>query len=244
MSNDERSSSATSCRNCGEPLIPGANFCHHCGTSAGAPPAAPTARRRQDVQGWNWKTILFFIVVVTAWSALLLFVALKFLPGKNASVANPHAGLAVPAESVPPPVDLSTMTPRQAADRLFNRVMAADERGDRAEVMQFGPMALEAYKLVDLLDADARYHIGLISLLLGDLDNVRRQINNLESEAPDHLLGLALSIKAAEKVGDGKAASIARARFAGAYDVEIGKGRPEYEAHRVTLESLRAATMR
>ena len=244
MSNGERSSSGASCRNCGESLIPGAYFCHHCGTSAGGPPAAPTAGRQQDGQGWNWKTILFFIVAVTTWSGLLLFVALKFLPGKYTSEANPHAGLAVPAESVPQPVDLSTMTPRQAADRLFNRVMAADERGDSAEVMQFGPMALEAYKLVDLLDADARYHIGLISLLLGDLDNVRRQINNLESEAPDHLLGLALSIKAAERMGDDKAASNARARFAGAYDVEIGKGRPEYEAHSVTLESLRATAMR
>ncbi len=135
------------------------------------------------------------------------------------------------------------MTPRQAADRLFNRVMAADERGDTAEVMRFAPMALQAYELVDRLDADAIYHVGLINLLSGNLDQAAKQIDRLEREAPDHLLGLVLSISVAEKAGDDKAALDARARFAAVYDREIETGRPEYQAHRATIDKFRASAV-
>ena len=172
-----------------------------------------------------------------------MFAALKFMPDKKPVEDNPHAGVKMPSGPSAESVDLATMTPREAADRLFNRVMAADEQGRTEEVMQFGPMTLEAYKLVVLLDADARYHIGLVSLLLGDLDNAREQIKNLEAEAPDHLLGLTLASRVAEQTGDDKAASAVRARFAAAYDAEISSGRPEYEAHSVTIEAFRVVTM-
>lgn len=171
-----------------------------------------------------------------------MFLALKFMPEKNAVKDNPHAGVTMASGQSAESVDLSAMTPREAADRLFNRVMAADEQGRTEEVMQFGPMALEAYELVDPLDADARYHIGLISLLLGDIDNARTQIKNLEAEAPDHLLGLTLAYRVAAKTGDDKGASAARARFVAAYGAEISSGRPEYEAHRATIEAFRVAT--
>ena len=172
-----------------------------------------------------------------------MFVAVKFMPTKSAVDDNPHAGVTMPSGPSAESVDLSAMTPREAADRLFNRVMAANEQGRIEEVMQFGPMALEAYKLVDPLDADARYHIGLISLLLGDDDKAREQIKNIEAEAPDHLLALTLASRIAEKRGDDKAASAARARFAAAYDAEIRSGRPEYVAHGVTIETFRAETL-
>jgi len=171
-----------------------------------------------------------------------MYLALKFIPEKNAIDDNPHAGVTMPSGQSPESVDLSAMTPREAADRLFNRVMAANEQGRTEEVIQFGPMALEAYKLVDPLDADARYHIGLISLLTGDINEARVQIKNLEAEAPDHLLGLDLAYRVAEKTGDDRGMSVARARFAAAYSAEISSGRPEYEAHRATIEAFRIAT--
>ena len=80
-------------------------------------------------------------------------------------------------------------------------------------------------------------------MLLGDIDNAREQIRNLEAEAPDHLLGLTLSFDVAETSGDDKAASNARARFAAAYDAEMKSGRPEYEAHSMTIETFRASAM-
>ena len=140
------------------------------------------------------------------------------------------------------PVDLSTMTPRQAADRLFNRVMAADERGDTAQVQQFAPMALKAYQLVERPDSDAHFHIGLIALALDDLDEVRKQIANLKQDSADHLLGLALAYDVAKRDGDNKSASDILARFAAAYDTEMRRGKSEYQAHQYTIDKLRTAT--
>jgi len=239
MSNVKQSPSGPECPSCNATMISDAKFCHQCG----APARGKPIERERNGQQRNWKAILFFVVSVPVWSFALMFVALKFMPDKNAVKNNPHAGVTMPSVQSAESVDLATMTPREAADRLFNRVMAADEQGRMEEVMQFGPMALEAYKLVVLLDADARYHIGLVSLLLGDLDNAREQIKNLEAEAPDHLLGLTLASRVAEKTGDDKAASAVHARFAAAYDAEIRSGRPEYEAHSATIEALRVVTM-
>lgn len=243
MSNVEQSSSGSDCPSCNATLIAGAKFCHQCGAPAGVPADAQAVGQERNRQQPGWKIISLVVVGVAVWSTALMFVVPKFFAEKSPVKSNPHVGARMPSEPSAQSVDLSTMTPREAADRLFNRVMAADEQGDTGQIMQFGPMALEAYKLVGLLDADARYHIGLISLSLGDLDNAREQIKNLESEAPDHLLALTLSFKVAGKAGDARAASIARSRFAAAYDAEIKGGRPEYEAHSVTIETFRASTM-
>jgi len=238
MSNAKQSSGEPKCPSCNASMIAGAKFCHQCGAPAGGKPIEP----ERNGQGRNWKAISLFFVGVTVWIFALMFVALKFIPEKNATKDNPHAGVTMPSDQSAGSVDLSAMTPREAADRLFNRVTAADEQGRTEEVIQFGPMALEAYKLVDPLDADARYHIGLISLLLGYLDNARAQIKNLQAEAPDHLLGLILAFRVAAKTGDDKGASVARARFAAAYGAEIRSGRPEYEAHSATIEAFRVST--
>ena len=239
MSNTKQSSSGTECPSCKASMIAGAKFCHQCGVPASGKPIEQRERKEQQR---NWKVISFFIVGAAVWSFALMFAALKFMPEKNATKVNPHAGVVMPSDQSAESVDLSAMTPREAADRLFNRVMAAEEQGRNEEVIQFGPMALQAYKLVDPLDADARYHIGLISLSLGDLDNARAQIRNLEAEVPDHLLALTLAFRVAAKTGDDKGASAARAQFAAAYPAEIRSGRPEYEAHSATIEAFRVST--
>jgi hypothetical protein len=140
------------------------------------------------------------------------------------------------------PVDLSSMTPREAADRLFNRIMMAEEQGNTQEVLQFAPMALQAYDSVDNLDADAHYHIGLIHAATGDFDMVRKQVGILKQFSPGHLLGLILEHDAAEQSGDGDASAKASAAFAAAYVSEIKTGRPEYEAHRSSIEKFGAET--
>jgi hypothetical protein len=140
------------------------------------------------------------------------------------------------------PVDLSTMSSREAADRLFNRVMMAEEQGDKQEVLQFAPKAIQAYGLVDNMDADAYYHIGLIHAALGEVGKMQKQVEILKQVSPGHLLGLILEHDAAEKSGDGDAAAKASAAFAAAYASEIKAGRPEYEAHRNTIEKFFAET--
>lgn len=140
------------------------------------------------------------------------------------------------------PVDLSSMTSREAADRLFNRVMMAEEQGNTQEVLQFASKALQAYDLVDILDADAHYHIGLIHATTGDFGKVRKQVEILKQFSPSHLLGLILEHDAAEQSGDGEAAARASAAYAAAYASQIKAERPEYEAHRNSIEKFLAET--
>jgi len=135
-------------------------------------------------------------------------------------------------------VDLASMTPREAADRLFNRVMMASEQGNTQEALQFAPMALMAYDRVAELDADAHYHIGRISIVAGDVENARKQIGILKQVAPDHLLGLLLEHTVAEQSGDRNAAANAKAAFAAAYDAEMKTGKREYQDHKVSIEKF------
>jgi len=148
-------------------------------------------------------------------------------------------GVPAPGSSGPP--DLSTMTPREAADRLFNRVMMASERGNSAEVQQFAPMAVQAYERAGAQDNDARYHVALIHLATGDLKKTRASLDRLRKAVPNHLLGLMLEHELAARRGDKeKADGIFRA-FLKAYDSEIAKGRQEYADHGSNIERFRAA---
>jgi hypothetical protein len=94
-----------------------------------------------------------------------------FVVGITLMVAYPVYG---PDRVTPPPaaaasagasaVDLSSMTPRQAADRLFNRVMQAASSNDEAEVLRFLPMAIGAHDLVEDLDVDGKFHLVLLRM--------------------------------------------------------------------------------
>jgi hypothetical protein len=166
-------------------------------------------------------------------------VGIVFVASENQVAPPPATTFDGPAVPSGQPVDLSSMSPREAADRLFNRVMMAQEQGNIQEVMQFAPKTLQAYDLVANLDADALYHIGLIHTATGDFDNVWKQVELLKQISPNHLLGLFLEHNAAEKSGDRNTAAKASAAFAAAYDSEIKTGKPEYEAHRKSIENFR-----
>jgi predicted Zn-dependent protease len=131
------------------------------------------------------------------------------------------------------------MTPRQAADRLFNRVMTANESGDRAEAMRFVPMALQAYEGLGALDNDARYHVALIHLVAGDTAKARVQIESLRKSAPGHLLASMLEYQIAERAGNEGAAIRAYKTFLAAYDTEIAAGRSEYHDHQGSIDRFR-----
>ena len=232
MSKTKHPSSGLKCPSCNTALNPNAKFCHECGALAGD---------QRDAKPGDWKRVAPFVVLIAVVGAVLVFVLGNYATQQKDLPIPPQSDVASSSRQLEQPVDLSTMDPREAADSLFNRVMIADERGDTAQATQLAPMALQAYRLVNRPDADVHYHMGLISLVLGDLDEARLQIENVKQDSAEHLLGLALALRVAKRNGDDKSASDILARFAAAYDAEIGRGKPEYEAHNVTIKRLHAS---
>ena len=225
----------SACPSCDAATISEARFCHACGASLeGGPGGSKWSAGRLAGMG------AVAILLVVAVFALVTFSERDVVPP---SPSLPPASMfdAPPAALPGAPPDLSRMTPREAADRLFNRIMMASEQGKRAEALRFVPMAVQAYGNLLKLDRDALYHLGLIHAVAGDRANVDRQIAALRPGAPNHLLALVLEHGAAERSGNRAVVSRILAAFAAAYASEIAKGRPEYEAHRNTIERFRAA---
>jgi tetratricopeptide (TPR) repeat protein len=133
------------------------------------------------------------------------------------------------------------MTPREAADRLFNRIMTAAERGNTQEALRFAPMALQAYELLGPLDNDTRYHVGLIHATAGDIESARAYVAILRQSVPDHLLGIMLEHTIAKQRGDQDRALHAYKTFLAAYESEIAMGRAEYGDHQSGIDSFRRA---
>jgi hypothetical protein len=223
----------SACPSCGKPVKPGSRVCPECGTSLAAP-AASAPRSAQTIAPW--------VALGIAAIALVVALAAFFDRGKEATAPAP---LFPPLSSTVPvpgqPVDLASLSPRQAADRLFNRAMAASENGNTVEALQFAPMALQAYNNLGSLDNDARYHVALLHLTVGDVKSARVQIELLRKTVPNHLIGFMLEHQIAERSGKQDSAARANKAFLAAYDAEIATGREEYQDHMKTIERFRTA---
>ena len=89
-------------------------------------------------------------------------------------------------------VDLGSMTPRQAADRLFARVMTSLESGDTAQATLFLPMAIASYDRIVALSLDDRFHLSLLHAAAADGASARgRRPEAGLAVRPTHLLCLA-----------------------------------------------------
>ena len=185
-----------------------------------------------------WIALAISILALVLSLVALLRGGAETTPGVSvqAPVFDTTPGAAVPSGTPP---DLSTMTPREAADRLFNRVMTAVEANDMAEAQRFVPMALSAYNNLGALDNDARYHVALLHLAVGDLKGAREQADQLLRSDPSHLLGLMLEYMLAARAGNANAAMAANKKFLAAYKTEMAKGRQEYTEHQTGIDRFR-----
>lgn len=128
-------------------------------------------------------------------------------------------------------VDLTTMTPREAADRLWDRIQRAVEAGDTQEVISFLPMAIGAYEVAKPLDQDGKYHLSTLMMQALDNEGALEVAEAGLAENPDHLMNLAAAADAALALGDSASARTFYQRMMDAWDGEIAANRPEYLAH-------------
>src|SRR5881392_767393 len=162
------------CHACGASLAATARFCHKCGAQVGG------------AQSSGWRAGLPWSVAGAALGALLTVVALRLGAGSREQGAGDAADATAPRSQLPAP-DISQMSPQERATRLFNRVMMLAEAGKQDSVQFFLPMALGAYAQVPDLDADARYHVGLLQLAGGDANGALAQADTIRQSIPTHL---------------------------------------------------------
>ena len=220
-----------SCPSCRETAPAGASFCIFCGT--------PLRRRRPAAASAGGRRVLWASGVFAG--VLIIgagYWALERDDPGDAPPPDPAGGL-VPAAGTPP--DLSSMTPREAADRLYDRIMRAASAGDTAEALAFLPMALDAYDLTVPLDADGHYHVSLLHALGADYEMAREAAERALADTPNHLLLLGAAARAAAELGDDDRANGYYARFREAWDSEQARGLEEYSMHAIPLAEMREA---
>ncbi len=214
------------CAGCSQPLTGQGRFCAHCGatrTSAGQPGGkAP----------WVISGVAGLGLLV-----LLVFVLARSEPVVKPAVATPQ--FAADAAGTPP--DISSLTPRERFDRLYNRVMSAAESGDMATVTQFTPMAVMAYDQLGRVDADARFHLALLRIHTGDAVAVEALADTILQQTPGHLFAYMIRGARARFAGDSLALKQAYADFLGHYEEEMARGRPEYGEHKRSVEDFLTA---
>jgi hypothetical protein len=152
--------------------------------------------------------------------------------GAGAAPAGAPLGTAPPLDDIPP---------REQFTRLNDRIMAAAEAGDTTTVINFWPMAAGAYANLspDDRDADARYHMATLHLLVGRLPATLALADTIMAESPGNLMGWYLRAVVAGFQQDSAREAEARQAFRANYDREISKGLPEYVEHAPLLESFR-----
>ena len=215
------------CAGCRSLLSPGAKFCHRCGTAVGSVPVATTNEHRSTATALPWA------VAAIALLALVALVAGQRFGGSRAP-ATPQTAALPPAAGGTEPgraPDISNLSPRERADRLYDRMMRLSSEGKSDSLQFFAPMALSVYQSVGPMDADLRYDFGRVAEVAGAAEIARAQADTILASDSTHLLGLVLAIRAAQLRNDAAAAAGFRRRLIAAEPTETPKQLPEYQRH-------------
>jgi hypothetical protein len=214
------------CHACGAQLASTAQFCHKCGAAIATTGAT------------GWRAGLPWALAGAALGALVAVVAMRSASSPTRG-DEPSAPFASNGGGARPP-DISQMSPEERANRLFNRVMMLAEAGKTDSVQFFMPMALGAYAQLPSLDADARYHVGLLQLAGGDANGALAQADTIRQSVPTHLFIYVLRAHAYQALGNVAQERRAYADFLKNEAAELARKRPEYgqDAHLDALTSF------
>ena len=235
---------ALTCPACGRTPAPGARFCTSCGAGLAGGPGAAVPRAQDGLGSGESDQAAPSGESRVAWwiagGALVALIMLAAWPVIRPGVPSPAPPAATQGAAVgPTPPDLSSMTPREAADRLYDRVMNAVTVSDEVTVQRFLPMALAAYDLARPLDADGLYHLAVLQRAGANFaGSLATAEDGLETNR-DHLLLLAAAGEAADGLGDEARAREHWQRFLDVFDTQQSMGLEEYGAHMGVLETSR-----
>lgn len=225
-------------------MTPGSRFCHECGTAvaAVAPHPRPAGRARTvsaptasgQARSGNLPWILAGVAFVTL---VVIYAAQR--AGQTPPESMPSAASGGAAA-----VDISSMTPQERAARLFDRIMRLSEEGKRDSVALFSSMAIPVYESLGPLDLDARYDLGRIAQVSGQLDIAEAQADTILRQSPDHLLGLVLAVAVAESRGNQAERAAFQRRLLAAESAQLAQPLDEYTRHRLDIDAAIAAARR
>ncbi|MEO6445787.1 MAG: zinc ribbon domain-containing protein [Gemmatimonadaceae bacterium] len=236
------------CAACSTLLTPGARFCHRCSAAVGAPARAatpPTARPQPPPS----RTLLPWVIGTAAVFALVIIVAVQQSSATNTTVAGPDIPLDGPMSATSAPFaggsangvvrapDISAMSPRERADRLYDRVMRLAAAGKSDSATFFATMATQAYEILDPADNDLRYDYGRMAELSGNLPVAKKQADAILASNPDHLLGLILAVRVAQLQGDTKSVARLSKTLLAVQATELSKNIEEYERHKGDIDA-------
>ncbi len=129
------------------------------------------------------------------------------------------------------------MSPEDRAAKLFDLIMRFGQEGKQDSVRFFAPMAIRAYEMIGPPDLHIRYDEGMIAVIAGDADFAKAEADTILSQAPTHLLGLILAVKAAGLRQDMTARTQFVKRFLAAVPAERMKKLKEYEDHKNDIDA-------
>ena len=212
------------CSRCNAVVATGSRYCHNCGAAVASAGLA-AARQRAPSSRIPW------IIGGTATAALLVLIIAQQL---NTNASPDAASGAQSAEATAPGIrapDISQMTPRERASRLFDRIMRLNEEGKRDSVALFATMAVPAFQSLEPLDAHSRYDLGRIAAVAGMLDLADAEADTILTAKPEHLLGLILAGQVEQLRGNSTEARRLGNRLLAAEASERAKGLEEYTLH-------------
>ena len=234
----EALSTTVSCPACGTEAAPGARFCSACG----APVAARARKSWRSRLPWilSGLALVAFAVAISLMIGESVGVRAPGMPPTGGVITGDEGAPTVPAQGLDPSgIDLSSMSGREAADRLFDRAMRTEAAGDSTRAAFFAGMGRQAYGALPPaeLDLDARFHVALLALMQDDIAVASAEADAILGEAPSHLLGWLLRVRLAEEGGDEAARAEATSRFLEALPAERSADRPEYRQHGTLIDS-------
>ena len=223
------------CAACKAPLTPGSKFCHRCGVPAVAGPAVAAGERSSSGLG---NALPWAVAAIAILSLIALAAGQRFSRSPRPDAAT---AAATPLGGQPRAPDISSLTPLERAERLYDRIMATVERGQVDSARFFLPMAVQSYQALAPLTIDQRYDLGRLGEATGDGALAAAQADTILRQQPQHLLGLVLSFRAARLRGDDASARRTLSQLARIAEQERRRQLPEYLLRQADIDSALAA---